>query len=75
VASCTYFRYGKGGRQEALQALCILALNIVIGRAVAGANRPKFQLAGSKVIDYEKFCKQKKRVTFLLYFGNFIITV
>jgi hypothetical protein len=51
VASCTYFRYGKGGRQEALQALCILALNIVIGRTVAGANRPKFQLPGSKMID------------------------
>jgi len=32
VASCTYFRYGAGGRQEALQALCILGLNIIIDK-------------------------------------------
>jgi hypothetical protein len=43
-----------------LQALCILALNIVIGRAVADAHLPKFQLPGAKMIDLEKFCEQKK---------------
>ncbi|XP_023325624.1 innexin inx2 isoform X2 [Eurytemora carolleeae] len=32
VVSCTYFRYGGGGRQEALQALCIIALNIIIDK-------------------------------------------
>ena len=34
VASCTYFRYGMVGRQESLEALCILALNIIIGRYI-----------------------------------------
>jgi hypothetical protein len=65
VASCTYFRYGKGGRQEALQALCILALNIVIGRAVAWANRPKFQLVFSKNDRLRKVLRAKKTLTFL----------
>jgi len=32
VASCTYYQYGSGGRQNALNALCILALNIIIDK-------------------------------------------
>ena len=32
VASCTYWKYGSGGRQTGLDALCILALNIVIDK-------------------------------------------
>jgi len=32
VASCTYYQYGAGGRQNALNALCILALNIIIDK-------------------------------------------
>lgn len=32
VASCTYWRYGSGGGQTQLQALCILSLNIVIDK-------------------------------------------
>ncbi len=32
VASCTYWKYGGGGRQTGLNALCILALNIVIDK-------------------------------------------
>jgi hypothetical protein len=33
VASCTYWKYGTGGQQVGLQALCILSLNIVIDKA------------------------------------------
>lgn len=32
VASCTYWKYGGGGRQTGLSALCILALNIIIDK-------------------------------------------
>ena len=32
VASCTYYQYGSGGRQTALNALCILGLNIIIDK-------------------------------------------
>ena len=32
VASCTYYQYGAGGRQDSLNALCILALNIIIDK-------------------------------------------
>lgn len=32
VASCTYWKFGGGGRQTGLDALCILALNIVIDK-------------------------------------------
>ena len=32
VASCTYWKYGTGGRAVGLQALCILSLNIVIDK-------------------------------------------
>ena len=32
VVSCTYFRFGSGGRQTSVSALCILALNIVIDK-------------------------------------------
>ena len=32
VASCTYYQYGAGGRQTALNALCILGLNIIIDK-------------------------------------------
>ena len=32
VASCTYYQYGAGGRQSALNALCILGLNIIIDK-------------------------------------------
>lgn len=32
VASCTYYQYGSGGKQSSLNALCILALNIIIDK-------------------------------------------
>ena len=32
VASCTFYKYGSGGRVVGYQALCILALNIVIDK-------------------------------------------
>ena len=32
VASCTFFKYGSGGEVVGYQALCILALNIVIDK-------------------------------------------
>jgi len=32
VASCTYYQYGTGGKQNSLNALCILALNIIIDK-------------------------------------------
>eukprot|EP00092_Neocalanus_flemingeri_P004139 GFUD01004453.1.p1 GENE.GFUD01004453.1~~GFUD01004453.1.p1 ORF type:complete len:480 (-),score=121.93 GFUD01004453.1:122-1561(-) len=32
VASCTYYQYGAGGGQNALNALCILSLNIIIDK-------------------------------------------
>ena len=28
-ASCDYWRWGSGGRQESINAICILALNII----------------------------------------------
>ena len=32
VASCTFYKYGSGGEVVGYQALCILALNIVIDK-------------------------------------------
>merc|ERR1712066_1152661 len=29
IASCDYWRWGSGGRQESINAICILALNII----------------------------------------------
>lgn len=29
IASCTYHRFGGGGRQEQISAICILALNVI----------------------------------------------
>jgi len=29
IASCTYWRWGSGGHQEAINAICILALNMI----------------------------------------------
>jgi hypothetical protein len=29
ITSCDYYRYGSGGNQERINALCILSLNIV----------------------------------------------
>merc|ERR1719153_1524250 len=35
VASCNYFRYGAGGDQEKINAICILALNIINDKVFA----------------------------------------
>ena len=32
VASCTFWKYGTGGRPQGDNALCILALNIIIDK-------------------------------------------
>ncbi|TRY77741.1 hypothetical protein TCAL_08525 [Tigriopus californicus] len=32
VVSCTYWKYGSGGRQTGVSALCILAMNIIIDK-------------------------------------------
>ena len=32
-ASCDYWRWGSGGRQESINAICILALNIINDKA------------------------------------------
>lgn len=29
ISSCNYYRYGTGGKQESINAICILALNII----------------------------------------------
>ena len=29
IAACHYYRYGSGGRQEMLDAICILGLNMI----------------------------------------------
>jgi hypothetical protein len=32
VASCTFYQYGAAGGQSGLNALCILALNVIIDK-------------------------------------------
>ena len=33
IAACHYYRYGSGGRQETLDAICILGLNMINDKA------------------------------------------
>ena len=43
IVSCNYHRFGTGGREENLNSICILALNIInekvfLGKLISGHN-------------------------------------
>jgi len=37
IASCEYYRFGSGGGQDKISALCILGLNIVNDKVKVGS--------------------------------------
>ena len=64
-ASCDYWRWGPGGRQENVSAICVLALNMINDKVflifwwwlgfliVAGTSRLIFRMFQVKSVEFE----------------------
>ena len=59
IAACHYYRYGSGGRQETLDAICILGLNMINDKAI-------LQIA-------EVSCQKVFRIIIFFHFQIFLV--
>ena len=89
IVSCNYHRFGTGGREENLNSICILALNIInekvfLGKLISGhkpySNIKEFYILSkfqnpNVIIAIPKFCHFLKIATFLVLWWWFLFLI